>query len=942
MAYTPLGAPLGVLPDSLTFTITDPFGSDLPTLRIEYTKHGRRFPLLETKPEVAVEWWDEPAGEWREPLNARFHVVKRSWNSKDDGAQARTYEAVHVGWLGRKARVWTGENMNSDGKRQFNAANAGTIVGTIFDDAQGRGWGPGLSRTFTATHDSAGQPWADEVTLAFEPSADLHSVIAAVVEQGMADVAWDGRALHLYNADTTLGRDLTTGDAPVWVRHNDGVTSAPEQGSIEDLVTFVRLVGDAGATWDVDNPGADTTYGRLEGYATQSGVTDEGTAALLIEQELAAGADERVQFTREFHTASATVVPWRNYRPGDWVWVDREDEDGVLVRERSRVVQISLTADAEGVSGHTTLGTRLDDLLARLARRTASVTGGATPGGAGGSPSPVSPTIPDGPDSRVPADAAGLTASSDAYTDVYGFAQARVVLDWADVTTDTEGVLLAVRGYEVWTRVGSGEWSQVTTTVASDVALSPLPTGQAREYRVRAVSDSYVAGGWSNVRAVTTAKDTTPPPAPSKPILTSRMGVVTATWNGSPAMPADFARVVIEVSSNMGLTWRAVGEVTERTGGSVPITGLPYDTAVMARARAYDRVGNVSTSETTLLSKVDRIVGGDLELNSVKANNLAAGAVDGMVVTGATVRTAETGQRVVLDTEGLRAFPASGSARTTISAATGRLTAVDAEVSGTVTAGTPTGYRVVVSEDTTYGGAVVGFYQAASKTGTITSWQGGGVRMAGMQRTIIGADADGTGTTAMWLDVTSSAGGYEANVRSRTGILLQTGNGHRVKVSGGLEATDLRVLVGGVQRQVLMPVFAKRYSTADQRTTSGGDYAIVTLNGAVDQQGIGWEAGYFFRIQHPGVYLCQGSVVWERNTRNRRAIRFVGPAGAFAEVGVPSTALDANGATHTITTTQRFNAGDWLYMDAFQNAAQDLSLLSGVANTWVAITKIGE
>ncbi|MFT4288179.1 hypothetical protein [Nocardioides sp.] len=624
VAYAPLGARIGVLPDPLSFTFTDPFGSDLSTLSVEYAKLGRGFSILESRPEIAVEWWDGNA--WVEPADGRLHVVKRAWDSKDEGAQARKYDAVGIGWLARKARVWTGVNMNSNGQRQFNEATAGAIVGTVFDDAQARGWGPGLTRTFTASLDSAGQPWTQAATLSFDPSSDLDAMIAALVNQGLAEVSWTGRQLNLYNPDTALARDLTTGLAPIWIRHNDGITAAPEEGSIEELVTFARLVGDNGATWDVTNPAADTTYGRLEGYVTQSGVKDEGTALLLVDQALQAGASERLQFTREFDTAASLLRPFADYRPGDWVFVDREDGDSVT-RERSRIVQVSLTSDAETVKGHVTLGTRLDDLLARLARRTSAVTGGASAGGTGGQPYP-------GPDSRLPAQVLGLVASSDAYLDALGDAHARVALDWADVTTDDEGVLLSIRGYEVWRRIGVGQWTKVTDVVESGVELSPLPINQTQQYRVRAVSMDYVLGPFSEVEGITTAWDTIPPPTPSTPVLSESMGIITVAWDGRDehglGMPLDFDHCRVTFDGDQ------VGRVGTGTGEDTAVfADRPYDVPIQVRLIAVDRSGNASDPSASATVTPRRIVEDNIGDGAITAALLAA-AVKASIVDAQT------------------------------------------------------------------------------------------------------------------------------------------------------------------------------------------------------------------------------------------------------------------------------------------------------------------
>jgi hypothetical protein len=717
VAYTVLGDRLGVIPDSLVTTVTCPFGSDLAALQIDYPAQGRRHGLLETKPEVAVEWWDEAADEWAEPDNARFHVIKRSWNSATD-EESRKYDAVGVGWLTRKARVWTGKNMNASGQRQWNALSPGAIVGTVFDDAQGRGWGPGLSRTFTDSHDSAGEPWANELTIAFAPSDALDTVISSLVTQGVADVSWTGRALNLYNADATLGRDLTLGDAPVWVRHS-GVTSAPEEGTIENLTTAVRIAVDNGGTFDRENPEALTTYGRLETFQTQSGVTDEATIALLSQQSLKEGEAEQVQLSREFNTDSTTFWPWRDYRPGDWVFVDREDGNA-RSRDRVRVQQVSLTRNEEGVSGHVTLGTRLDDYLTRLGRRTAAIVAGST--GEGGSGTP-----PIGADQRPPARVIGLVGSSDAYIDTAGIARARVVLVWSDVTVDNQGVLLGIRGYEVWgRRAGVDDWSLITTTV--DLTWSPLETAQDWDFHVRAVSSTYVLGEFSSTVTLTTGHDVTPPPAPSAPVVTSRLRTVTVAWDGKTAsgggMPRDFDHVdVIRVNATpdgdaVVATLRvSLGTDSVVLAGGLPAIGEP----ITFRLRAYDRTGNGSDVGADVTVDIEGITGPDLEANSVTANSIDAGAIDGMLITGATFRTAAVGERVELTTgDGLVGYAPDGvTVMTQIDATTGRLSAIDAALRGsltTVSTGNGSGTRLSEGSLKLYGDADISTVFAELRT----------------------------------------------------------------------------------------------------------------------------------------------------------------------------------------------------------------------------------
>lgn len=71
---------------------------------------------------------------------------------------------------------------------------------------------------------------------------------------------------------------------------------------------------------------------------------------------------------------------------------------------------------------------------------------------------------------------------------------------------------------------------------------------------------------------------------------------------------------------------------------------------------------------------------------AVQAEHIKADALDGKTITGALIRTAASGQRVQLTTAGLVAYDSDNTAKTTIAASTGRLTATGATITGAVTA----------------------------------------------------------------------------------------------------------------------------------------------------------------------------------------------------------------------------------------------------------------
>lgn len=70
----------------------------------------------------------------------------------------------------------------------------------------------------------------------------------------------------------------------------------------------------------------------------------------------------------------------------------------------------------------------------------------------------------------------------------------------------------------------------------------------------------------------------------------------------------------------------------------------------------------------------EQITAAMLAANSVTADALRAGAIDGMVITGATVQTAGTGARVVINAAGFSAYRGDGSRSVYIDSSTGAVT----------------------------------------------------------------------------------------------------------------------------------------------------------------------------------------------------------------------------------------------------------------------------
>jgi len=649
--YTPLGAKGPTLPGALATQVVTPLG-ELSTGSIHYPRTAVNATLLDGVAEVAVEYWTGTA--WAEAPNCRFFTLNGNLDYLED-VPTRKYNLLSVGWLLRMAKVWSAGALpvDKDGKVQFNSAKAGAIMATLFTAAQARGWGPGLSIDFTSTTDSAGAAWSKVITIAFDLDLDLDQILSNLRDQGMVDYRWEGRTLRVFNPDGAMANDLTLGANPVSLTTANGATSAPEEWTNEDLLTDALVLGDAGKKWTFNN-GSAGPLGRLEKVITQSGVTDDGTAALLAATDLLVGQQARMSYTSEFILTDATPVrPFVHYKVGDWVRVQRG-----TAFERLRVMSISLTADDSGVKGHAVLGDRIDDVLTKLAKRTKGITGGAATGGAGARPAPA------GPDLRVPATPTGLVVQPDVYLDDDGAARGLVVIDWAHSGLATNGTSMTIDRYMVDYRenIVGKLWKSLGSASDTDLTYSPLPvfkadgvTAAQYEFRVRAIGNEGKTSAWTAGVVATMVKDTTPPYVPYflSSNVTTWLRTVRITWNGKGtttgsnqlAMQADFDHINVYSGTSGTMTGKTlVGAIFDT--GELSIGPLTANTTVWYALASVDRSGNESALSPAF--SVTPTVNVDITevMNKVGAAGLADAAVTTIKLADLAVAQAKLEQQV--------------------------------------------------------------------------------------------------------------------------------------------------------------------------------------------------------------------------------------------------------------------------------------------------------
>lgn len=591
VAYLPNGGRLGNLPAPLSWDASI-VNNDLGALKVTYSRRAIGGGILKRGLEQGLEIGLEVSdgGTWSEPYNCRYLLIGRSRNA-EDVSDTVTLTCQSMGWLANKILnndtahlIQDGDNK---GKRAFLSKNPGTIIRTILDENKARkGAGLVLSPGFDTGKDAANDNWKSVYTLYYSLGTSLNSMLSSMVGGGAIDWRTEGRTLRIWNADSTsLSRDLS-GRVHISMAHD--ILEAPEEESIEDLSSDILVEGDNGLIFRESNPAAPTPWGGWESYVSQGGVSDEATAKAFMQTTLASAARVRGQYTRSLLVTNAESLPLVDYRPGDWITAPT-----VQHGEKVRIQQVTVSLDSNGLKASITLNDKVYDSQVRANKKIQGITGGATLAGSeGGRPAPEK-------DHRTPKAVTGLVVATDAYISSRGTALGLATLQWAAVSQATDDTAIDISGYRVEYRksTAGAPWVSggVTDAQRLTLGIGGLECGQRYEFRVRAVPTySDKLGDWSNVVVALVASDVTPPSIPSKPILTSKLGVVDVQWDGrnnvGGGMEPDFDHVEVGISDSNG-NWKYRDSVAR--DGHCIVTGLEYR-AYWFALRSVDHSGNKS------------------------------------------------------------------------------------------------------------------------------------------------------------------------------------------------------------------------------------------------------------------------------------------------------------------------------------------------------------
>lgn len=571
-------------------------------------------------------------------------------------------------------------------KHKFGSATPGEVMGTLIQEAQTRGAIPDVSTDFDASVDSNGAAWDQVVTFEVSAGRSARKVLADLVKMGVADWVSEGRTLRMFNPGGNTVDRTAQADPMVLFAGRD-VLDAPEKRDVGRLRDYVLVEGEDGHFVE---EGADGPNGRrIEGFLSESGVSDEGTLRVIAQAHLAKAGNPQLQLT---HTLAlmdpAGPQPWVDFNIGDQTYRDMAGD-----RSKVRIVAMSATYDQDGMlDGAVTLGDRFDAIDAIQNERIDNLAGGSE-----GSSAPA----PDQPDDDIaPLAPDGLIVDSSAYVSGQGSTFAAVAATWSEVTEDTDGSPATdLDHYEVqWAETNTGNWEVAGQTRETSLNWSPMPPGTTIDVRVRAVDYNGNASAWSAVVSHTTAADTVPPPTPTDATVTPYLGQLKVGWDGqgldgsgnTVPMPADFKLTQVHASTAAGFTASASTRVDNLSdAGTSVLTDLAYGTTYFVKLIAEDHSGNTSDPSAevsgtpqqvvnvdvgpdaidsaqivdlaVVRAKIDDLAVNDAKIANMSAGKITAGTVNADVVVGQRFTTALTGQRVQLGSDGLKQYDSGGN-----------------------------------------------------------------------------------------------------------------------------------------------------------------------------------------------------------------------------------------------------------------------------------------
>lgn len=175
------------------------------------------------------------------------------------------------------------------------------------------------------------------------------------------------------------------------------------------------------------------------------------------------------------------------------------------------------------------------------------------------------------------------------------------------------------------------------------------------------------------------------PPAPTGFVVAAGMGVNGLSWTNPTTLYSNHSYTEIwrNSTNNLGTAAKIGTANFSLYIDSTGTTNTTYYYWIRFVSQA-DKTGPYNATGGTV-GITGYVVAANILVANLAAINVDAGTLTAGTLTGLTIQTATSGARIVMNASNFIAYDSGSVAKTTISGSTGRLTAVDVDVSGTVT-----------------------------------------------------------------------------------------------------------------------------------------------------------------------------------------------------------------------------------------------------------------
>lgn len=544
------------------------------------------------------------------------------------------------GWTG-KSLLWDRLNFTviQDGPQKlFVGKTPGYILNELFADAVTRdvGFWDHFTWTFTATLDSNGTAWPTSLgSMEYLPTAVYADIVGNLVDKGVLEISLVGNEIRAVVPDTSGAQT-----SALLVVGRD-VTDAPQQSSADNLISDVVIVGDDGVTVTRTNLETRAKYWREEAGISQGGTKDLGTLAVFGDVALSGGAEPKVQRTYELVvTQDRPFLPLRDYAVDDWVRTQHVEGPAVAYR----VKQITLKNEKGRWTGSLVLNDKFTENELRLVKKVQGIIGGAVITGSSQTSTPDTDK-----DTSIPTYPITPVAGTATYVDAGGRTRVAATIQFSPPLTNTDGSPFTDPGdYRMAWRY-SDEPLTAWRYLRADSPLwylSPLDTNRSVIVVAQTIDASGHISNYSPAFAFDTGVDTTPPPAPSIPLLTSLLKTYVLEWDGltgtGAIMPPDFNRIEVYTSKVNNFDVDLDGDLRGYLNSAGQLTMAMYGATVgetwYFKTVAVDNNGNRSAPSVQNWKPLLGVTGPDITANSITTNNIAAGAITSQLITAGAIQ----------------------------------------------------------------------------------------------------------------------------------------------------------------------------------------------------------------------------------------------------------------------------------------------------------------